>query len=182
MDLRADLSQLYSLKSALEDLLGNQAWLDLKESGSLTKWKKYFVRALDALALAIEATVLVRDDDWVSQVKANIDRGREGISKAKDFDETLSVFSATLLRQSFLQLGRLPSRQHQRLVPLKRENWCLSAERSVQYTQTRQQLEDKFRAEQRRAIGFDKQFDLETEYRASRSDLSYSVWCMRREA
>jgi hypothetical protein len=46
--------------------------------------------------------------------------------------------------------------------------------------QTPAQREALFLSKQRREIGFDAQFDLEAEYRRSKSKLPYSAWCAQR--
>ena len=177
MPLKADIAHLYSLKAALEDLLGNQVWLDLKETTALKPWRKHILRALDALDMAVEATVQIRDDDWMHQIKQNLNFGREGVRAAKDIDDILDAFSATLLKQVFLQIGSLPSRQHIRTVTLKPDSWCLDGMRTVQYVQSLEQLETVFLVKQRREIGFEKQIDLQSEYRSSGSALPFSKWC-----
>ena len=177
-----DMSHMYALKSAVEDLLGNQAWLDLKETTSTATWRRYVLKLLDAIELSIETTVLVKDENWMQEVRSNLNHGRELARIAQSPEDAIAALSGTLLRQVFLQLGTAPNRQTVKAVPLKASHWDFSGFRSVQYVQTPQQKEDLFRSKQRRAIGFDAQIDLEAEYRKSGSKLLYSEWCATRAA
>lgn len=178
-----DMSHMYALKSAVEDLLGNQAWLDLKETTSTASWRRYVLKLLDAIELSVKTTVLVKDEDWMQEVRSNLNHGRYLARIAESPEDAIAALSATLLRQVFLQLGsEPPSRKTAKMAPLKPSHWDLSAFRSVQYVQTPQQRESLFRSRQRKAIGFDAQFDLEAEYRRSGSKLPYSEWCAGRLA
>lgn len=177
-----DMSHMYALKSAVEDLLGNQAWLDLKETTSTATWRRYVLKLLDAIELSIETTVLVKDENWMQEVRSNLNHGRELARIAQSPEDAIAALSGTLLRQVFLQLGTAPNRQTVKAVPLKASHWDFSGFRSVQYVQTPQQKEDLFRSKQRRAIGLDAQIDLEAEYRKSGSKLLYSEWCATRAA
>ena len=177
-----DMSHMYALKSAIEDLLGNRAWLDLKETTSATTWRRYVLKLIDAIELSIEATIRIRDDDWIEQVRSNLEHGRELARIAKSPEDSIAALSATLLRQVFLQLGASPSRKTVASVPMKADHWCFDGFRSVQIVQSQQQREDVFRSRQRREIGFEAQFELEALYRRSRTKLPYSAWCTAREA
>ena len=179
--LRHDMSHMYALKSSIEDLLGNRAWLELKETTSATTWRRYVLKLLDAIELSVETTVLIKDDEWMQDVRSNLKHGRELMRVAKSPEDVIAALSGTLLRQVFLQLGSAPSRKTAASVPLKSQNWNFSGFRSVQYVQSPQQKEDLFLSKQRRAIGFEAQLDLQSEYRRSRSKLPYSAWCVARE-
>lgn len=178
--LRHDMSHMYALKSSIEDLLGNRAWLELKETTSTTTWRRYVFKLLDAIELGVETTVLIKDEDWMQEVRSNLNHGRELARIAVTPEDAIAALSATLLRQVFLQLGSAPSRNTAASVPLKPRNWNFSGFRSVQYVQSPQQKEDLFLSKQRRAIGFEAQLDLRAEYRKGRSKLPYSAWCIAR--
>jgi hypothetical protein len=173
---------MYALKSSIEDLLGNRAWLELKETTSATTWRRYVLKLLDAVELSVETTVLIKDEEWSQGIRANLEHGRELARIAKSPEDAISALSATLLRQVFLQLGSSPSRKMAKAVPLKPQNWDFSGFRSVQYVQSPKQKEDFFLSKQRRSIGFEAQLDLQAEYRQSASKLLYSVWCEARGA
>lgn len=180
--MRHEMSEMYALKSSIEDLLGNSAWLELKETTSTTSWRRYVLKLLDAIELSVETTVLIKDEEWIQEVRSNLNHGRELNRIAKSPEDAIAALSATLLRQVFLQLGLLPNRKTAASVPLKPQNWDLSGFRSVQYVQSPKQKEDLFLSKQRRAIGFEAQLDLQDEYRHSRTKLPYSVWCATRAA
>ncbi len=54
MPLQYDISHRTMLKSAIEELLGRDAWYALKETTSLTPWRKYVVKLLKAIRISIE--------------------------------------------------------------------------------------------------------------------------------
>jgi len=176
------MSHMYALKSAIEDVLGRKAWLELKETTSTKTWRRYALKLIDAVELSINTTVLIRDEEWALEVKSNLEHGRELVRIAASPEDSIAALSATLLKQVFLQLGHAPSRKMVESVPLKAANWCFTGFRSVQYVQTQDQREALFHANQRRAIGFEAQLNLQAEYRQSNSPLAYSVWCTERGA
>ena len=180
--MRHDTSHMYALKSSIEDLLGNRAWLDLKETTSAATWKRYILKLIDAIELSIETTVQVKDEEWMCEIRSNLDHGRELARVAETPEDAIAALSGTLLRQVFLQLGSAPSRKTASSVPLKPQNWDFSGFRSVQYVQSPKQREVLFLSKQRRVVGFDAQLDLQAEYRQSGSMLPYSAWCAARGA
>jgi hypothetical protein len=116
-------------------------------------------------------------------VNENLSRGIESAKSAKSIEELLASFSATLLRQVFIQIGTLPHRTTvHKAVTLDRKWWRLNGFRSVQYVQSQVQIESAFLAEQQHRVGFEKQMELRTEHHASKSKLSFSVWCREHEA
>lgn len=182
MPMKHDLSHMYALKSAIENLLGEAAWRDLKECTSLAMWRRYVLKVIDAIELSVKTNIQICDQDWMNQVTNNLAHGRGLARIARDTDELVAALTATLLEQVFLQLGHAPRRKTSRTVTLKAENWRLDGFRTVQIVQTPAQREALFMSKQRREIGFDAQFDLEVEYKRSRSKLPYSVWCAQRES
>lgn len=90
MPLRHDISQNYALKAAIKQLLGNQAWLDLKETASITTWRKYVMKILDAIEVSIRESVQVRDKAWVIEVQQNLSHGRALAKASKDIEALLS--------------------------------------------------------------------------------------------
>ena len=175
--MRADISHFYSLKAAIEQLLGKKAWLDLKEATSLTKWRMYVLKLIAAIGVSIEESVQIADQAWFDAVSDNLEHGKASAKTAKTADELLSGFAATLLRQVFLEIGMRPNRTTASKVTLNREYWRLNTYRSVQYVQSRKQIEAAFWSQQQRLLGFERQRELHNEYRASRSKLPYSLWC-----
>jgi hypothetical protein len=182
MQLQPDLSHRLMLKSAFEQLFGESAWYELKETTSLAAWKKHTLKALRAIRISIRATVHVCDEPWLDEVHENLSRGEERTKESKDIDELLSCLTATLLRQVFLQLGTLPDRRGSAAAPLDKAHWRLDAQRSVQYVQSHAQRENVFLWEQRRLIGFEAQLDLQAAYRRSKSELAFSAWCQQRDS
>lgn len=172
-----DISYYYSLKAAIEQILGSKAWYELKECTSLPTWRKYLLRVLSAIRISIEESVRVRDDEWLEAVQGNLKHGEELIKSAKDFDELLSGFSATLLRSVFWQVGLCPTRPAAAKVSLRRQDWRLDRHRSVQVIQTLEQQEAAFWARKQREIGFDALMKLHLEYRQRKSKMPFFEWC-----
>jgi hypothetical protein len=104
------------------------------------------------------------------------------MKSASDIEKLLSVFEATLLRQVFLQIGMMPNRKGRDGVRLTKEDWRLNGQRSVQYVQSRAQLEMVFWGEQQSRLGVQRQMDLHSEHRRSKSPLPSSVWRCERGA
>lgn len=181
MPLKHDLSHVYVLKTAIEQILGRDAWYELKETTSVAPWRKCLLKLVAAIRLSIDESVQVADADWLLAVHENLDRGTAHLKKAKGFDELLVTTTAVLLRQVFLQIGQLPDRRGTASVTLSRENWRLNGHRSVQYVQSKEQLEAVFWMAQQRRIGFERQMELHNEHRHSKSKLSYSEWSRARE-
>jgi hypothetical protein len=182
MPLFHDTSPCYELKAIIEDLLGSQAWLELKECTSLPIWRKYVLRIIKVIDLSIDASITIKDEAWIAAVEDNLDRGSRGAQSAATFEELLCSLNATLLRQVFLQIGMLPSRSSREKVPLRRENWCLNTYRSVLYVQSSEQREAAFWSEQQKRIGLERQMKLRKDYKASGSEQTFSDWCSDREA
>ncbi len=182
MPLEHDLSHRYMLKSAIEQLLGRDAWCQLKETTSLTPWRQHVLKLLKAIRISVQESVQVHDKAWMNSVEENLSSGEQAARDSKDIDELLSCFTATLLKQVFLQLGTLPNRKGKSNVSLNKENWRLDGLRSVQYVQSKAQLEAAYWNEQQNRIGFEKQMELHNEHRHSKSKLPYSEWCRERGA
>jgi hypothetical protein len=177
MPQRHDLAQNYAIKAAIEQLLGQQAWLDLKETTSVDTWRSYIEKVIEAVEVSIDQTVEVRDEAWLADVLSNLAYGREAVGNATDVDTILSAFTATLLRQVFLQIGFWPDRQNSLKVTLAPSNWRLNQFRNVQYVQTPKQVEALFWTLQQKKFGVERQRELCAEYKASESELPYSKWC-----
>ena len=181
MPMQHDMSHMYALKSAIDDLLGHRAWLELKETTLLKTWRRYVLKIFDAIELSVKSTIQIRDEEWFEEVQSNLEHGRELARISESTDDLIAALSAALLRQVFLQLGAAPSRKTAKSVPLKAEHWRFDGFRSVQIVQSLQQKETLFRSTQRRQIGFEAQLDSEAEYRRSHSELPYSAWCKQLE-
>jgi len=170
-------SQNLALKNTIEDILGNQAWYALKETHSVTTWRHYAIKLIDAIEISIKESIEIKDDAWLSQIKQNLNDGRELVKIAKTIDEVVSNLSATLLRQVFLQIGNFPNRKKVKSVSLKRENWRLNSYRSVLYIQSPKQVESLFWDQQKKELGFEKQIELFRRFKLSKSKMPFSVWC-----
>jgi hypothetical protein len=171
-----------TLKSAIEDLFGSEAWYALKESNHLGTWRKYGERTLRAVEIAVKDTVEVYDEEWLSELCECVGRGIEAIRTADAIDEVVGAIAGTLVEVSFLQIGLMPRRKGRSgKYPVRKGKWKLNAYRSVAYLQTSEQREARFWGKQQKLIGFDDQLTLHAEYRKSKSKLPYSAWCAERE-
>ena len=177
MPLKHDLGQNYALKDAIEDLLGKEAWLELKETTSIVPWRRQADRLISAIEKAVAATVKSADATWFEDIGENLTRGRAAVKAAKEIEELTSALTAMLLRQVFLQLGLMPNRKTSAKVSLDRSNWKLDAHRSVFYVQSPEQIESQFWAQQSSRFSFQEKMELKAKHRASGTKLSYSAWC-----
>lgn len=140
-EIRADLSQYYPLKALFEQILGRKSFSRVKDYAPLPVWKSEVSRLLRALAVAIEATVEVADDEWHAEVGDILVHGLGMAKSARRADELFAGLSATLAKLAFLQIGFVPQgHRFVEQVPLVRRNWQLRAVRSVQYVQTFSQI------------------------------------------
>lgn len=177
-----EYTKFLAFKGVVEDLFGSDAWYALKESNHIPTWRGYCSKVLKSLDLAIEDTVSVCDESWKAQVKRILWHGIGSLGKAKEIDEMIGIVAASVLEVSFLQLGLMPRRKgSDSKVSLRKGAWKLDAFRSVQYVQSEAQKEQLFLSEQQRRIGFQRQSDLQAEYRRSGSNDKYAVWCAERE-
>lgn len=174
------MSHMYALKSSIEQVLGRQAWYDLKETTSVATWRRYVMKLFDAIELSVETTVTIRDDDWIADIRSNLAHGRDLTIIAKTPEDAIAALSGTLLRQVFLQLGSAPFSRSGDKTPLKPAHWDFSGFRSVQYVQSEQQREELFLSKQRKVIGFEAQIDLQAEHRSAKTRQPYSEWCAQR--
>ena len=170
------IEHLAPLKFTLERLFGAQVWYELKESTSVTAWRKHTRRALRAIHVAFHQTVRVRDDALALAVDENLEKGDLALKTAKTLEDLLASFSATLTEQVFIQLGTVPRRRPDSSANLAPKFWQLDGYRTVQYVQSCEQLEAVFWAEQQRRLGVSKQSTVYAKFQASGSELKYSQW------
>jgi hypothetical protein len=144
-----DLSFAYTLKAAFEDILGPEAFRKLKECHELRVWKSESKRLLRASLIAFHETVEIADAAFREEVTDTIDFGLKTIGLAKSIDQLFSSLAATYARLSFLQLGLRPNRWRGN-GSLQKQDWKLSAYRTVQYVQTERQKRNHETIEKRR--------------------------------
>jgi hypothetical protein len=131
-----------TLKSAMEDLFGSEAWYALKESNHLGTWRKYARRTLRAVEVAVKDTVQVYDEEWLREVCECLERGNKAIGTAATIDDVVGVIAGTLVEVSFLQIGFMPRRKGRaRKYPVRKGEWKFDGFRSVAYLQTNEQRE-----------------------------------------
>jgi hypothetical protein len=138
-DLRYDMSQFYPMKAAFEQILGNRAYRTLKETGSLSDWKKETKKLLKAIGISITETVKVADEKFFEQIHSELEHGERLVSSSKEIAELFAALAATLTKLVFLQIGYIPSRHDAETVPLRPQYWVLNRVRSVQYVQSAEQ-------------------------------------------
>ena len=146
------IEKFYALKATLERIWGKDTYTDLKHCSDLKVWKKYLQRTLEAIKLAISDTVQVADPEWLEDAIGILDMGSKRLHDSTEFDDLFQAFAATLTELSFHQIGRFPQMVLSSRATLRKSDWNLSAYRSVQYVQTREQKEQlERRNEQRKA-------------------------------
>lgn len=131
-----------TLKSAIENILGADAWYALKESNHLPTWKKQLIKVVRATDLSIQTSVEVYDSEWAIEINKVIELGKSNIKSSQDIEEAISATASTFINLSFLQTGLIPRRNGSNSkVLLKKDYWDLRRYRSVIYTQTNEQKE-----------------------------------------
>lgn len=132
-----DLGNAIALKKLMEQVFGGKAWTELKHCQHLPTWKKYSKRLVKAIEVSIYSTVKITDDDWIEQVKFEVEHGIKTIENSKELDILFANLSACLATISFLQIGFIPIRgSNENAATKEGENWKLDCFRSVQYVQT----------------------------------------------
>ncbi len=175
-----EYSKYLTLKNSVEDIFGSDAWYALKESNHIPTWKRYSINILKALRQSILDTVEIYDDDWLKELHEYIDYGISNIKHQKEIDEVIAVLTGTLISLSFHQVGFKPKLKSNRRKPVIRKGqWKLNQYRTVAYMQSATQKENLFLDKQRKKIGFDAQLILQSEYRKSKSKLTYEQWCIK---
>ena len=166
------------IKFEIDNALGPSAWYALKKATDAAVWKKHFEKMLRSYLVAAKATVTVADDCWHQEFQANIMTAIKGVRSAGGFDSALDVFCAALIRQSYLQLGMVLNRRGsaRESFPLVSGNWRLNAYRTVQYVQTREQRDRRFKVRLQTEIGVEAQHQALRDYERSKSDLSFENW------
>ena len=103
-DIRADLSQYYAMKSLFERVLGRSSFTRVKDYAPLAVWKVEARRLIKAIALSIESTVLVVDDEWKDEVKSLLDHGVSRVEMSASVDQLFASLAATFGELAFLSL------------------------------------------------------------------------------
>lgn len=132
------MSQFYPLKSILEQILGQDTYKKLKETGTLNDWKKVVKKLLNTIEFSINETVEITDEDFFRQINDIIKHGINSVDMSKEASDLFSHLSATLIKIVFLQIGYIPS-TYVKNRPLRKGRWNLSYIRSVQYVQNQEQ-------------------------------------------
>ena len=141
-EIRSDLSQYYASKALFETVLGRDAFVRVKDFGSLAAWKDNYSKLLGAIRTSVEATVKICDEEWKSQVELLLTHGLDRLKLAKTIDEIHASAAATLGELAFLQLGFVPQGHRTcKSIPLVPKNWDMSLVRTVQYVQSQAQRE-----------------------------------------
>ena len=148
--IRADLSQYYPVKALFERVLGREAFLRVKDSGSLSGWKTNYQKLFRAIEVSAAATVEVVDEEWPYELHELLAQGKSRIEIAKSIDQLHANVAATLGELAFLQLGYVPA-FHSTMdrIPLVPQRWRLNPTRSVQYVQSNEQRATQKRLSQR---------------------------------
>lgn len=138
------LEEAYGMKSLVESLFGNKAWLEVKHSTDVKIWKKYALRILSAIETSAEATVEIADSDWFNELHSLVEFWQGRIKGAENTEMVFASLAASLANINFHQLGFIPSNVLQKQITLRhKSNWKLDVFRSVQYVQTKKQIEAK---------------------------------------
>ena len=175
-------SKYLPVKSAIENLFGERAWYALKESNSVSTWRKYTEKTLKAIQFSIHQTVKHCDREWLSEIDEKIENSFAQSKACRGIDELIAVLAGTFINLSFLQIGYMPHRSgSKRNFMLRKHFWDMSHHRNVVYLQSKEQRESLFLGKQQQKLGIEEQLRIQREYKASKSNLSYSEWCEKNE-
>lgn len=136
-----DIAYGVAFKRLIEDVLGKASWLEAKECTSLVIWKKLCTRLLKANEATILSSVEVCDDRFIIDIEKEVEHGRKTISSSKDFTTLFMALSSALSTISFLQCGGVPVTSGRSVRIKEGKQWKMDFHRSVQYVQTKEQLE-----------------------------------------
>ena len=161
----------------MERLWGVDAWYALKETHSVSTWRKYVIKSIKAIQVSIHTNAEICDKEWLSQIDSRIEFGIGNAKKVKEIDELIGVLCSTFMEVSFLQVGAMPERKaSRRKVTLHKSNWQLDEFRKVVYLQTPSQREELFLRKLHKKLGFDQVMKLQLKHKQSKSGLPFSVW------
>ncbi len=136
-----DIAYGFAFKRLIENVLGKDSWLEAKECTSLVIWKKLCTRLLKANEATILSSVEVCDDRFITDIKKEVEHGRKTISSSKDFTTLFMALSSALSTISFIQCGGVPETARRSVRVKEGNQWKMDSVRSVQYVQTKEQLE-----------------------------------------
>lgn len=136
-----DIAYGFAFKRLIEDVLGKDSWLEAKECTSLNVWKKLCSRLLKANEATILSSVEVCDDRFMLDIKKEVEHALKIISSSKDFTTLFMALSSALSTISFLQCGGVPITSKRSVRIQEGMQWKMDSVRSVQYVQTKEQLE-----------------------------------------
>lgn len=171
------------VKSVFESLFGYQAWAELKESNSVSTWKKWTEKLFSAIALSVDETVTHFDKEWRSEITSVLKEGRACLKLTSEIDEVISVMASVFIRLSFWQIGFMPNRKlMQRKIRLTRSDWNLGSERTVIYYQSAEQKHAQALRKLKKKIGVTEALGLEAKYRRSKSCLRFDEWLDTKDA
>ena len=135
-----NLESAYGLKSLVENLFGNKAWLEIKHATDVKTWKKYSIKILSAIEFTAMSTVEIADSEWFKELNVLVEFGKKRINSSKSTEEIFAALSASIANISFFQLGRLPNNTRCKQITLRHQgNWKFNEFRSVQYVQNKEQ-------------------------------------------
>lgn len=123
----------------IQQLYGNKDYVSIKSSHDLQLIKKYYLKILQSIRLAIKETITVIDSGHKRNLFQTLDRFEKDIKSSDSFEEIdvmMVTFQSTLI---FLLLGLLPERWRSKNVVNKKENWKLDFYRQIQFVQNVEQ-------------------------------------------
>jgi len=82
---------------------------EAKETGTTADWRTETSPPLDAIALAINSTVVLADGAWRNDIAAEIRFGQSDIRSSETISDLFSALSAALARIVFTQISQMPN-------------------------------------------------------------------------
>lgn len=128
-----------AFKFLIQGLYGQNDYYKVKNSQTVAKAKRYYLKILDTFLIAINETIIISDKTHVELLKSIILEGKRRLSGSKTFDSLDNSFICTQTELIFQLIGNNPERNFEKIVPNRKDKWKLNRYRQIQYTQTNEQ-------------------------------------------
>ncbi|MBP0905165.1 hypothetical protein ACFSKN_17735 [Mariniflexile gromovii] len=128
-----------AFKFLIQGLYGQNDYYKVKNSQTVAKAKRYYLKILDTFLIAINETIIISDKTHVQLLKSIISEGKKRLSSSKTFESLDNSLICTQTELIFQLIGNNPERNFEKNVPNRKDKWKLNRHRQIQYIQTNEQ-------------------------------------------
>lgn len=128
-----------AFKFLIQGIYGQNDYHRVKNSQTVAKAKKYYLKILETFSIAINETITISDKTQMELLQSILSEGKTRLSSSKTFDSLDNSFICTQTDLIFQLIGNNPERNFQKNVPNRKDKWKLNRHRQIQYTQTNEQ-------------------------------------------